>query len=105
MAAKPKLNSNLVALRNDASRVIDDIQKLSAALKTTGRDRVETARADVIDALETQLETLKERLVNLTDTIQTYAMQVDKHVTANPYPYMAGATGIGFLIGRFFKRD
>lgn len=105
MAAKPKLNSNLIALRHDASKVIDDIQKLSAQLKAVGKDRVLDAQSELTDALEDRLEMLKSRLVELTDTIQAYAKQVDQHVTANPYPYMAGATGIGFLIGRFLRRD
>lgn len=100
MAAKPKLNTNLVALRNDASKVIDDIQKLSAQLKAVGRERVTTASDELTEALENQMESLKERLVVLTDALQSYATTVDKHVTANPYPYIAGASGLGFLIGR-----
>ncbi len=103
MSAKPKLSSNLVALRHDATKVIDDISRLSEQLKHAGRDRVIDAGNGISSSIESEIDLIRGKLADLVDGFQANATKVNKHFNENPFAYIAGAAGVAFLLGRVLR--
>ena len=56
-------------------------------------------------ALETELKKVKSQLDAVGDQIQRGAAGVNHNVHANPYAYVAGAFGTGFLAAMWLKRS
>jgi ElaB/YqjD/DUF883 family membrane-anchored ribosome-binding protein len=72
------MNREMENIKDNASRVSDDV------------------RAYVSD----QMENLSHRLEDLSQQMRDRAGQLDVHVRHNPYYYILGAVGLGFLLAK-----
>jgi len=101
MAVTFHVKDDLLALKQDASRVMDDITKLSRQLKDVSFDKAEDASEEIRKKLKHELGVLRKRMDRMNQQMKTYGRQVDVHVREHPYAFLAGALSIGFLLARF----
>jgi ElaB/YqjD/DUF883 family membrane-anchored ribosome-binding protein len=120
-----KLKKELGNLKDDASKVIADLSSLSERIATVGKDKSQDAIAkgqdvlnEVSKVIEKDLDALRKRIGELEgeyiDTIkkkfgefeEEYNKQkkvVAEHIKKNPYAYVLGAVGVGFLVGKLLS--
>jgi ElaB/YqjD/DUF883 family membrane-anchored ribosome-binding protein len=90
-------------LQADAARMLDDLSALSAKLKEAGKTKAEELGGDALAQLNEQLKTLQDKIGTLSKDSEQVLAQIDKSVRANPYLYIAGALGVGFLLGKALR--
>lgn len=90
-------------LQADAAKMLDDLSSLSAKLKAVGQAQAEEFGDDIIAQVHDQLKTLQDKLGSLTKDSEQLLSAVDKNVRANPYLYIAGALGLGVLLGKLLR--
>ena len=100
MSARQKLKSDLNVLRGEASKVVDDLSRLGNALADVGEVNSKDVKEDVNEFFEKEFAALKKRLEGLDTEIAHMAKAADKHIHANPYLYILGSLGLGFLLGK-----
>jgi ElaB/YqjD/DUF883 family membrane-anchored ribosome-binding protein len=76
-------------LEADAQRMMRELGELTAKLKTLGDHSLDEASRAAADGLGKQLEELKAGVAKL-----------DKAVRANPWVFVLGALGLGWLLGK-----
>ncbi len=91
------------AIEADAEKMMQDLSALSAKLKAVGKAKAEELSSDAVSALNDQLKTLQDKLGGLTKDSEQIIGQLDKSVRANPYLYIAGALGLGLLLGKILR--
>lgn len=100
MVAKLKRRDDLRVLREEANKIVDDLSHLSKAIADAGQEKAGEMKEDVEEFFNTELTSMKQRLGELGDKIGQQAKSADRHVHANPYPYILGSLGLGFLLGK-----
>lgn len=105
MATKTKAKSDFDALRDEASKVIDDLSQLGKVLGQIGEEKSKDAKEDLDAFFQTEIANIKKRLEGLSGKIGESAQTADKHVRANPYLYILGALGIGYILGKLLTRQ
>ncbi len=103
MAAPAKQQDNLKVLREEASKVIDDLSHLGKVLAEVGEDRSTEAKEKTEAYLSREFERLHERLNTLGERIAESTRAADRHIRANPYLYIMGSMGLGFLMGKILS--
>jgi ElaB/YqjD/DUF883 family membrane-anchored ribosome-binding protein len=91
------------ALQADAAKMLDDLSSLSAKLKEVGKAKAEELGGEAITQLNDQLKILQEKLGTLSKDSEQLLAQVDKSVKAHPYVYIAGALGLGIILGKALR--
>lgn len=90
-------------LQADAARMLDDLSVLSAKLKDVGKAKAEELSGEAVAELNDQLKALREKMSTLSQDSEQILAQIDKSVRANPYLYIAGALGVGLLLGKALR--
>lgn len=57
-----------------------------------------------LDAVKAELAMLREQYDKVKGTVKEKAVRVDDNVHTNPYPYLAGAFGVGLLAGSLLMK-
>jgi ElaB/YqjD/DUF883 family membrane-anchored ribosome-binding protein len=94
-------------LKKDADRVVRDISKLSGTIGKVGKEATANLGADLSATTHEELEKLREKLGDLEVRGRQYATALDESVKKNPYAYLIGFLGLGFLLGKllFPRKD
>lgn len=100
MVAKLRQKADLNLLRNEASKVMDDLSNLGKVLAEVGEETSQDVKEDVKAVLERQISSLKDRITELNHKVAENARVVDRHVRANPYLYIISSMGVGFLMAK-----
>jgi ElaB/YqjD/DUF883 family membrane-anchored ribosome-binding protein len=103
MEHNPGPEARIRGLEADASQVMRELAELSAQLKDVARDQVGELSKDAAAQLDEQLKGLQARVQALGADSQQLLATVDKSVRANPYLYIAGALGLGVLLGKALR--
>lgn len=90
-------------LQADAAKMLDDLSTISAKLKDVGKQKAEELSSEAVAQLQEQLKTLQEKLGTLSKDSEQVLQAIDKSVRANPYLYIAGALGVGILVGKALR--
>jgi len=100
MVAKLKRRDDFKVLRDEATKIVDDLSHLRKVMAEVGHEKSAEFKENVDDFLEKELGSLKQRLGELSDKIGEHAKTADRHVHDNPYPYILGSLGLGYLLGK-----
>ncbi len=87
-------------LRNEASKLVDDISRLGKVLADVGESKSQEAKDDINEFITEEFASLKQRLEQISQKLAAQAKSTDQHVRTNPYLYILGALGLGFLLGK-----
>ncbi len=96
--------TNVEALKKDASQVLNNLTDLSRKLAEVGRERTGNLARGVSEHFEEDIERLRERIDLMSRDLQKLGQSLDSHVRTNPYLYVFGALGAGAILGKLFRR-
>ena len=112
MPVSMQIQRQFDALHRDAQRVLSTIDNLSHDIDRANNQGVKTTPEtkpgkDVInfDNLRATLGHLRARVEDTSRTIARGAEQLDSQVRNRPYPFIAGAMGIGALAALALERS
>ncbi len=103
MSANP-LSSNLVSLRKDAGKVLDDISRLSKEIESLGTQRASATATAAKEALGTSVDALQSNAGELAKLAQKLATRMQKQVAAKPYHHAVGLLGVVLVAGYLVRR-
>jgi ElaB/YqjD/DUF883 family membrane-anchored ribosome-binding protein len=95
-----RVKDEVSTLRHDADTLIQDITKLSAMLSSAGLEAAEEKGSQIANSIQAQLTELRKRVAGLNEVMKEYSENMDHAVRSNPYTYLFGALGIGYLLGK-----
>lgn len=98
--ANARAKDSISALKGDAEQMARDLSELTAAITEIGREGSDRLSEEVVKRLEDQLDAVTTRIGALRGQVNLGAEKVDQHVKSNPYIYLLGAAGLGFLLGK-----
>lgn len=87
-------------LQADAGKLMQELAGLSARLKAAGESAAGAAAGGDVSGASDQLNAIRERLSSLSADSQQTLQQLDRSVRANPYLWIIGALGLGWLLGK-----
>ena len=105
MATQMKLNNDFKMIQDEASKVIEDLSHLGRVLAEVGGEQSRAVKENFGEAIQEEIASLKSRIRALNGQIVERSKAADKHVHANPYPYMLGSLGMGLLLGKMLSRE
>jgi ElaB/YqjD/DUF883 family membrane-anchored ribosome-binding protein len=88
-------------LRSEASKLVEDISRLGKSMSDVGFAKTSEAKDSIHEYITEEFATMKQRLEEVSQKIASQAKSTDKHVHSNPYLYIFGALGLGFVLGKF----
>lgn len=103
MVAKLRQKADLNLLRDEASKVMDDLSHLGKVLAEVGEEANREVKEDTNAMMVRQISTLKERISELNQKVMENAKSVDRHVRSNPYPYILSSLGVGFIVAKIMR--
>lgn len=111
MPVSMQIQRQFDALHRDAQRVLSTIDHLSQDIDRAGnqpsKQDVETKaerQAINFDNLRTSLGYLRARVEDTSRTLARGAQELDSQVHSRPYPFIAGALGVGALAALVLER-
>ena len=111
MPVSMQIQRQFDALHRDAQRVLstidnlsNDIDRASGPGTKAAAETKPTKEAINFDNLRASLGYLRTRVEDTSRTIARGAEQLDSQVHAKPYPFIAGAMGVGALAALVLER-
>lgn len=105
MATSVQIQKQFDALHRDAERVLASINHLSQDLSCSEEASKSSAIPGLnLEALNIDLTDIRKRLDDTRKVVTERAKMIDSQVHSRPYPYIAGALGIGALAGWLLER-
>lgn len=106
MATSVEIQKQFDALHRDAERVLTSINSLSRDLGACEKSTSSSAANPRLnlEALKVDLSAVRKRLDDTKNLLGDQAKRIDTQVHESPYPYIAGALGIGALAGWMIER-
>lgn len=90
-------------IRQDASKLMEDVLKLSKSIRDAGLDQAEEVGSQVLESIQDQVTKLEPHRKRLWDKTEALGRAADSSVKSQPYSYIGGALGIGFIIGKLIS--
>lgn len=103
MPAQKKLSSDIDSMKNDATKVIENLSTLSAQLTEVTKNEVEGMATDAYEKISHEIAAYRETLDGIKKNVQARLQTVDQTVKSNPYPFLLGSVGLGFIIGKLIR--
>jgi ElaB/YqjD/DUF883 family membrane-anchored ribosome-binding protein len=91
--------ASVKTLEKDAATLMAELSRITEKLKTAAGAGAATAEAGAA-ALADELKALESRISLLSAESKKALTQLDQSVRTNPYLYILGALGLGFLLGK-----
>jgi ElaB/YqjD/DUF883 family membrane-anchored ribosome-binding protein len=112
MPVSMQIQRQFDALHRDAQRVLSTIDNLSNDIDRANNQGTKPATEtktgkEVInfDTLRSSLGHLRQKVEDTSKTIARGAEQLDSQVHSKPYPFIAGAMGVGALAALVLERS
>ena len=86
-------------LIDDFSKVVTDTEALLRAVASVPGDKASSVRASVEESLATAKARLRELQGAAVEKTAAAAKVTDEYVHENPWPLIAGAAVVGFVLG------
>jgi ElaB/YqjD/DUF883 family membrane-anchored ribosome-binding protein len=86
-------------LFDDFRKVITDTEALLRAVATSPGEKAGALRASVEESLATAKQHMRDLQGAAVEKTTAAARATDEYVHANPWPLIAGAAAVGFLLG------
>ena len=99
MAKTSEIGSAKAQLIDDFSKVVTDTEALLRAVASVPGDKASSVRASVEDSLATAKQRLRELQGAAVEKTAAAAKVTDEYVHENPWPLIAGAAVVGFVLG------
>lgn len=100
MVTKLRTKDEYEVLRSEASKVMEDLSHFGKTIAEVGKEATTDVKENVVEFLSDEISSLKARVDDLAKKVSDRAKATDAHVHANPYKYILGSIGIGFLLGK-----
>jgi hypothetical protein len=105
------VDPRLRAMLADSLQMMEELSELTRRLAHLSKTAAEPSPDGVtgeptgpsdeqIDSLAVEFQHLQQRLASLASEGRRAATQVDANIRQNPYLYLLGALGLGFLLGK-----
>ncbi len=92
-------------IRQEATKVIEDVVKLTKHLRAAGLEKAEVVGNEIQHTLLDQVDHLDQQRQLLWKKTEKIGRAAHKSVKSQPYFYIGGAFGIGFILGKILSRD
>jgi ElaB/YqjD/DUF883 family membrane-anchored ribosome-binding protein len=97
---KKNFKHDLKLISEEASKVISELSNLGKTLVETGGDQTKDVKENLDSFVSEQIDNLKESLKSMQSMITENAKVADEHIRTNPYWYILGTLGLGFVLGK-----
>ena len=108
MATSMQMQKQFDALHRDAERVLTSINSLSHDMgreeKPANGAAVKQSAIAPSEGFKIDVAALRKRLDETREVVALRAKEMDHQVRSQPYPYIAGALGVGALAGWLLER-
>lgn len=106
MATSVNFQKQFDALHRDAERVLASINHLTQDLGAEAPEKVTSFSLPELnmEKLKVDMAGIRKRLDETRGVVADRAKQIDSQVHARPYPYLAGALGLGAIAGWMLER-
>jgi len=108
MAISMQIQRQFDALHRDAQRVLSSLDHLSQGIDRENSPSTKTAPSPQssanIQVLRENLNVLRQKVEDTSRALSRGAKQLDSQVRSQPYPYIAGAVGVGALAALLIER-
>jgi ElaB/YqjD/DUF883 family membrane-anchored ribosome-binding protein len=98
-----RVKEEINALKNDADKMVKDISKLSAELTEAGIEQAKAATGEVSKYIKLKMEQLRDKMGEANKLMSNYGNKIDHSVRSNPYAFIGGSIGIGWLLSKMFN--
>ena len=100
MASQAKFKDGVAGLKGDAEQVAKELSDLTKSIGDLTKDESHRLSEELIKKFEDQLDVISARMADLRKQVNKGAAKVDTNIKENPYMYILGAIGVGFLLGK-----
>lgn len=87
------------SLRNDTSRVLEDVARVHRSITDLGREELSTQAEHISRRVESNVEALVEKGHDLRAGAERLLTTSVRQVRANPYPFVAALAALGLAAG------
>ena len=98
-----RVKEEINALKNDADKMVKDISKLSAELTEAGIEQAKAAGSEVSNYTKQKMGQLRDKMDEANKLVSSYGTKIDKSVRSNPYAFIGGSIGIGWLLSKMLN--
>ena len=98
-----RVKEEMSALKSDADKMVRDISNLSAELTAAGIDHALTVSNEVSHYTQQKIAQLRLKIDEANKLMAAYGTKVNSSVRNNPYPFIGGSLGVGFVLGKFLR--
>ena len=103
MLARKKLSHEIDSMKKDASKVIENLSNLSAHLTEVTKNEVGDIADDAFEKISHEIAGYRDTLDGIRKNVQSTLKSVDKSVKSNPYPFLVGSVGLGYVMGKLLR--
>lgn len=103
MLARKKLSNEIDAMKKDATRVIENLSTLSSHLTEVTKNEVGEISGEAFAKITDQIQNYRETIDGIKENVQRSFKTVDKSVKSNPYPFIIGSVGLGYVMGKLLR--
>ena len=86
-------------LRNDTSRVLDDVARVHRSITDLGREEIQSRTDRFAKTVEENVGTLVERGKGFRQDAEKVLNQAATQVRTHPYPIVAAVAALGLVVG------
>jgi ElaB/YqjD/DUF883 family membrane-anchored ribosome-binding protein len=98
------VNNQVQGIENEARKLKGDLEKLLRQIGSISAGAPSSnSPEECSNDLNNQLDKVKKNLERLTRESEDMIKKLDKSVKSNPYVYILGAIGLGFLLGKAWR--
>lgn len=103
MLARKRLSNEIEAMKKDASKVMENLSTLSSHISEAAKNEVNDITGDALQKISTEIAGYRETLDDIKQNVQRTLKSVDKSVKSNPYPFIVGSVGLGYVVGKLLR--
>ena len=93
------------ALKDQATRLLDDLNNIFETLGTVGKGQSDEMRERIEHEITERLQKISGNFNQWSAQGGKYAKKLEQQVEENPWLSLLAAFGIGVILGKFLDRD
>lgn len=103
MLASNRISNEIDSMKKDATKVIENLSTLSTHLTEVTKNEVGDFASEAYNKISHEVAGYRDTLNSIKINVQRRLKDVDKSVKTNPYPFLVGSVGIGYIMGKLLR--